>query len=218
MIIWFFKSIFVNLMTIIAYLINPIVVLFCNEKGELPKWLEWAGTPDNISSDIRWMVYEHCVPSFAEYNYDKHYVYHYEEKGDVEFVPGYVDLIDPNFTFKEKIQRYICRLCWLNRNPVNGLCSMFDLLFESNQLIVKINENIEEKEHYFAYVKASNNKFWNIIKLIFNGNFCLWIYKRWCPWFCWRIYLGWKFKYVVPDGKKHRSSVAVYISPFRKSN
>ena len=63
--------------TIIAYLTNPIVVLFANEVGELPdifRW--WANWDDGL--DVEWMVTEHEVPHWAEYDFNRHYKYYNE--------------------------------------------------------------------------------------------------------------------------------------------
>ena len=76
---WFICIIGEILATIIAYLTNPIVCLFCDERGNLPRSLYWWQTFDNCL-DIDWMVYEHCVPKFAEYDFNKHYKYHLEQK------------------------------------------------------------------------------------------------------------------------------------------
>lgn len=218
MLLWILKSIFVNLATLIAYIFNPIIVLFCDEKGKLPSWLMWAQCEDNLSNDIRWMVYEHCVPKFAEYDYDKHYIYHYEEKGDVEIKAGYVDLIDPNFTLKERFQRYICRCCWLYRNPVGTLCANLDAFYNGDVIIVVKDRQEFENDFFVSYHKMDENKILHWIKWFLYGKFCVWTYVRWCPWFCIRTYLGWKAKYIRPDGKEHRSSIAVYWSPFRQSD
>lgn len=43
------------LSNIFGWLINPIVPMFANENGTLPKWLEFAGTPDNtLDGDEGW--------------------------------------------------------------------------------------------------------------------------------------------------------------------
>lgn len=44
-----------------AYILGPIVVLFCNKDGWLPKWLWWFQTPDNsMDGDSGWK-YEHWM-------------------------------------------------------------------------------------------------------------------------------------------------------------
>lgn len=103
--------------TIVAYITNPIVVLFANEYGELPdlfKW--WANWDDGL--DVDWMVYEHEVPYWAEYDFNKHYKYYNEWDAEklIGKHHGFVKLLDPNFTIKERIQRYFCRLTWIYRN------------------------------------------------------------------------------------------------------
>ena len=100
---------------IIAYITNPIVVLFADEYGKLPYCLRWFTTYDN-DLDVRWMVTENKVPKIFQYDYDKHYKYFPEDKGNGYVVAGHVEILDPNFTTKEKVQRYFCRLAWLYRN------------------------------------------------------------------------------------------------------
>lgn len=98
---------------VICYITNPFVVLFANEVGELPKifkfWQTWDGSIDDEG-----YLTEDC-PKWCRYDFYKHYkpytepVYGNHEKRCVK-------LIDPNFTTKERILRYICRVLWLTRN------------------------------------------------------------------------------------------------------
>ena len=90
---------------VLCYLTNWFVVLFADKYGKLPKIFKLWQTYDNCL-DIAWMIYEGNVPKFARYDFNKHYLYHYENKGDGYIIPGYVDLIDEDFTLKEKFQRY----------------------------------------------------------------------------------------------------------------
>ena len=82
--------------------------------------LRYWQTYDNCL-DVEWMITEGVVPKFFRYDFNKHYVYHYEvKKDDGTLIPGHVDILDDNFTIKERIQRYFCRLLWLNRNCAYG--------------------------------------------------------------------------------------------------
>lgn len=106
--------------TVLCYLTNWFVVIFADEKGQLPKVFKLWQTYDN-PLDIRWQVLE-VVPKFLRYDFDSHYIYHYEMKGDGYMRPGFVQLWYNDFTKKERVQRYFCRLLWL-RNLItsNGL-------------------------------------------------------------------------------------------------
>lgn len=118
--LWIIEAAASFLFMLIAYITNPIVVLFADEKGDLPRIFKWWQTYDNCL-DIEWMISEGHVPKIFRYDFNKHYVYHLENKKN-GLIPGYVDVIDSNFTIKERIQRYFCRLAWLYRNTGYGFC------------------------------------------------------------------------------------------------
>lgn len=142
---WIFCVPLELLATVIAYITNPIVCLFADERGNLPRLFYWWQTYDNCL-DIDWLIYEHCVPKWAEYDFNKHYKYHLEQKfDDGTFIAGYVDVIDGNFTFKEKVQRYFCRLTWLYRNCNYGFSYYVNgaKVDKDNLVIVK-----QQKEPY----------------------------------------------------------------------
>ena len=118
---WFLLAIVDVLFNIVCYLTNPFVLLLADDVGNLPaifKW--WENWDDHL--DIDWMVDEHHVPSFAEYDFHKHYKYHPPEEAEqiIGEYRGYVDLLDGRFTLKERFQRYVCRLWWLWRNNAYG--------------------------------------------------------------------------------------------------
>lgn len=104
--------------TLICYVTNPVVILFSNEHGELPYPLRWWQTYDNCI-DIPHTI-NSGVPKLFRYDFDKHYKYTPEFKNKYVMKPGYVEILDPNFTVWEKIQRYICRNVWLYRNTAYG--------------------------------------------------------------------------------------------------
>ena len=62
--------------TVLCYLTNWFVVIFADEKGQLPKVFKLWQTYDN-PLDIRWQVLE-VVPKFLRYDFDSHYIYHYD--------------------------------------------------------------------------------------------------------------------------------------------
>lgn len=217
MIIYLLRCVMEVMATVIAYLTNPIVVLFADEYGNLPKCLRFWQTFDNCL-DVGWMLSEHCVPKFAEYDFDKHYIYHLEDKSDPEhIIPGYVEIIDADFSLKEKLQRYICRLCWLYRNcnygfsyEINGL----EYDGKDNVVLIRINET--DNEQWLSYVKTTDNPFRQCLNLLWNGHFSWFYCKKYCKWFKLRIYLGWKLKGSTKD-KKYHTMLALFIWPFRKA-
>lgn len=202
---WFFQAIFELIFTVIAYITNPIIVLFADEYGNLPKCLRFWQTYDNCL-DIEWMISENNVPNFAKYDFNKHYVYHLEEKTDDKMIPGYVDIIDPNFTVKERIQRYVCRLAWLYRNTGYGFSYELngrDFFGEDNKVLKDI-----ETENSRIWISYIPDNFWNLTWSIFlyipyykNSKYKL------------RMYLGWKLKSI--RASKHRAMLALHINPFR---
>ena len=202
MIKYIFYCILEILFTVVAYLTNPFVVLFANEYGELPdlfKW--WANWDDGL--DVDWMVYEHEVPSWAEYNFNRHYKYHneWEALKLTGKYKGFVDLLDPNFTLKERIQRYFCRLAWIYRNCGYGFSYYVTGVDINGADIAKVKDI--ETETYRHQVYQTRDAF--MIRYD----------KTWCKWFRWRIFLGWKMQDVKTTETK-RCMLALFISPFRK--
>lgn len=188
--------------TIIAYITNPIVILFANEVGELPhlfRW--WANWDDGL--DVEWMVTEHQVPRFAEYDFCRHYKYYTE--WEAEKITGrhcgFVILLDPHFTLWERFQRYICRLTWIYRNCGYGFSYYVTGVDVDGADIVK-TEDIST-EHYRFQVYYTDYA-WMIR-----------YDKPWCKWFRWRIFLGWKMQ-GVDSTETQRCMLALFISPFRK--
>lgn len=144
------------------------------------------------------------------YDFDKHYIYHPEKKGEKgKEVKGYVEIKDGKFTFWEKVQRWYCRTRWLYRNCCYGLRDELGFTYNSDDIKVVKNRHEYNNDFFVSYEKG---KRW------YNRHFCIWIYKQWCKWFCLRVYLGWKMKYVVPDGKKYKNSISLFIGPFRLAN
>ena len=112
------------IVSLICYVTNPIVVLFCNDDGELPGILQLWQTWDNSCnpSDV---TGNKQLPSFLLYDWPRHYE---EWKGTTPKLAAqgrerwFTRCIDPNFTLWERIQRYICRVYWLMRNCAYGWC------------------------------------------------------------------------------------------------
>lgn len=122
MVLWLFLVPFSLAVMILCYATNPIAVLFCDENGELHGfWRHWQ-THDNSCNPSD--VTEHKqLPAWLLYDWKKHYEETYGTTTELEKVGRkrwFTKCIDPNFTLKERIQRYICRVYWLTRNCSYG--------------------------------------------------------------------------------------------------
>ena len=192
---WFLLAIVDLLFNAICYITNPIVLLFADELGNLPKiFLWWANWDDHL--DVDWMIYEHHVPKWAEYDFNKHY--HYVNEWDAEKTigehRGYVILLDGNFTLKERFQRYICRLTWMYRNCAYGFSYYVTGVTVNEADIVKV---INEKRYIY-----------------FVTNYA-WVFKYDRPSYKnhhWKIFLGWKMQDV--HGKQ-RCMLAFCVNPWK---
>lgn len=100
-------------MSLICYITNPIVLLFCDEDGELPFFLNLWQTWDNNCnpSDVKGML-----PQSMTYWWDTHYTEYKVWLADVNRERWEALCTDNSFTLKERILRYFCRLYWLTRN------------------------------------------------------------------------------------------------------
>lgn len=194
---WALFSVLDILFNIIAYITDPIVLLFADEVGNLPSiFVWWANWDDHL--DVDWMIDEHHVPKFAEYDFNRHYKYHDEWEAEqlIGEHRGYVDLLDGDFTLKERFQRYICRLWWLWRNNAYGFSYYVTGIDIRKDDIVKVKT--VENDGYIWYET--------------DNAFC---YKDERPSFgsfCWDNYVGWKFRSV--DSEVKRCMLAFRITPF----
>ena len=116
MIQWLIDFPLALILTIMCYITNPIIVLFCDDDNELHGFLKNWQTHDNscCPSDVK-----KNLPSFLTSFWDKHYVETYgtdEETARYNCTRWFTPCCDYNFTFWEKVQRYICRVAWLTRN------------------------------------------------------------------------------------------------------
>lgn len=196
---WILLSILDVLFNIVAYITNPFVLLFADEVGNLPRVFKWWENWDD-GLDIEWMITEHHVPKFAEYDFNKHYKYH--SPGEVKKLTGvergYVDLLDPDFTLKERMQRYICRLVWLYRNCAYGFSYYVTGIDVCKADIIEVKT--DKKDGYTYYTT--------------DYAFC---YKDERPSFFgmkWDNYIGWKFRWVEKDVE--RCMLAFRITPFQR--
>lgn len=210
MISWLFFAIIDFSFSLICYVTNPIVVLFADEYGNLPRILRWWQTYDNCL-DIEWMISEGNVPKIFCYDFNKHYIYHPEQKSKEPIIPGYVEIIDPNFTIKERIQRYFCRLAWLYRNTGYGFSyEVTGRDYETAKVKKHVDySNATEDECHIYTVEDGK-------PLLLTKTFRFYLTKQWCKWFYLRIYLGWKV--TNSESKFSRAMIALFINPFRMIN
>lgn len=218
MIIWFLRCIIDVLFNLICYITNPIVVLFANEVGELPPILVWWANWDD-GLDVEWMITEHRVPKWAEYDFNRHYKYYSEWEAE-EITgqhKGFVELLDPHFTLKERFQRYICRLVWIYRNCAYGFSyHVTGADIDGARVITKADCGTDKEPYYIAHYKN-----WLL------DPFCIFIGKGWCTsnisWLKWtginkrfylKIFLGYKFQHIQPN-KKERAMLALFAWPFK---
>lgn len=196
---WFVFSILDVLFNIAAYVTDTIVLLFADEVGNLPRaFIWWENWDDHL--DVSWMIYENHVPQFAKYDFSKHYRYHTPEEAKqlIGEYRGYVDLLDGNFTAKERLQRYICRLFWLWRNNAYGFSYYVTGIDICKADVTKIKT--VEKDGYIYYVT--------------DYAFCYKDERKSFAGFCWDNYVGWKFRRL--DDDKQRCMLAFRITPFYK--
>jgi hypothetical protein len=204
---WILQAVLELFFKVLCMITNPLVCLFADEWGELHGiWHYWQ-TYDN-TLDVRWMIYEHgCTPKLFHYDYDRHYVYQYEKKSDGRMRPGYVSLIDPEFTLKERIQRYFCRLAWMYRNCNYGFSYYINgRNYNGNDNVVIKNIKDGRKRLWISYV--SGGSWW-------TTTWGVYVFWPWCSRFYLRAYMGWKL--MGSTGPYNmRAMLAMCIWPFRK--
>ena len=214
MIKWILYCIIDILFNLICYITNPFVLLFANEVGELPKIFKlWENWDDGL--DIEWMITEHRVPKFAEYDFNRHYKYYtdWEAKKYHGREKGFVELLDPNFTLKERFQRYICRLVWLYRNCAYGFSYyVTGVIVDDNKLIDYLVDRTPGHQIVMRYYK--NWWLWD--------PFVIWTEITWHTKdvfiFRWlgidrdfniKTFLGWKCQY-IKKGETKRCMLALF--------
>lgn len=186
------------LTTVFCYLTNWFVTLFADEQGNLPGFLYLWQTWDD-SLDVDWFV-QTVVPKCCRYDFNKHYKniqYTTPQLAAVGRDRYGVEVIDANFSIKEKIQRYFCRTLWLYRNCAYGFTFWwFGCQVNNNNLIFSKQSN---QDIIFAYDKSKN---------IFIRP---WTYKNSSRIFknvYWKIYIGWKIPYWADNKTPHRAMIA----------
>ena len=177
------------LVTLSAYILNPIIVLFADKDGWLPKWLSWYQTFDqSLDNTQEWV--EEKWPSVA-------------------FKPSDSKIV-------HMIKRYCQRVCWVYRNCAYGfayyVCG-FDT--DSGKLNYKGDCPFDDDLHTSKiFVWEKGKHFWNAhwcfrMNLAYFNND---IHNGYL-----RVYLGWKMvgKVENPRETSERCMLAMHINPFR---
>ena len=115
------------IVSILCYVTNPLVVLFCDDDGELPDCLQlfplslslWQTWDNSCNpSDV-----QEIFPEWLQYNWANHYTEHRGSTPELRKVNRerwFTKCFNPDFTLAERIKRYICRVLWLSRNCSYG--------------------------------------------------------------------------------------------------
>lgn len=195
---------------ILCYITNPIVVLFCDKYGNLPRIFRLWQTYDNCL-DVEWMISEEVVPKKFRYDFNKHYRYYSEVKTNDDFVPGHVALLDDDFTIKERVQRYFCRLLWLYRNTAYGFAyNILGITYTGADQHVLEYDSTKGKEIFVSFIEDPCG---------IDRYFCIKSAEYWkVPFtdkeFRFDIYLGWKLAGTQEYTNEKRAMVAIRINPF----
>ena len=165
---------------ILCYLTNPVIVLFCDECGELKGFLHLWQTWDDTCDAEDWCT--DYSPKWMRYNYYEKYTVHKRLDSSIGKYIKYVTL-NPGvtFTIKERFLRYLNRVAWLYRNCAYGFAMhLFGVtVYTKNRKIIKsIYLNNDMNEEYATY--GSIFRWYNSLPI------------KLFPKYRWRIYLGWK--------------------------
>lgn len=193
---WLLLAVLDLAFTVVCYVTNPIVVLFATSCGELPELMKWWANWDD-GLDVEWMVTEHKVPKWAEYDFNRHYKYYDEWQAEkiIGKHHGFVVPLDTHFTLWERFQRYVCRLAWLYRNTGYGFSYYVTGVDVNEADIVK---KVDEQD-YIYYVT--------------DNAFCLKYDRHSFSNYHWEIFLGWKCQNIHGT---ERCMLAFRINPFCK--
>ena len=195
---------------LICLLTNPIVVLFCDKYGNLPKIFRLWQTYDNCL-DVDWMISEGVVPKVFRYDFNKHYKYYSESKTNDEMIPGHVVILDDNFTLKERVQRYFCRVLWLYRNSAYGFAyKLLGITYTGINQHVLENDQTKGKQIFVSFLEDTSgvDRYFSVKSTEYWT--CPFIEKR----FRFDIYLGWKLSGTQEYTNEKCAMLAIRISPF----
>lgn len=129
------------LFTVICYLTNWFVLLFCDRDGELHGFLHlWQVWDDSCNPEFS----IECAPKFLRYDWAKHYV---EYKDTTQYLRSvnrerwFATCINDDWTLWERFQRYACRVLWLMRNNAYGFAFYLLGSTVTPMLVIKTSEN-----------------------------------------------------------------------------
>jgi len=187
------------LVSLICYATNPIVLLFCDEEGELPGVLSLWQTWDNSCNPSDLLD---IVPGFLMFDWSRHYE-EYEgttkKLADVGRMRWFCRVIDPQFTIWERIQRYLCRCIWLTRNCAYGWSFwVFGRTIEPDSVV--ITKQIDDEDGKLTVARVRTEKSWKAPFLYKNDRYFIGHLVRWC------IFAGWKIDY--KSNTRHRAMIA----------
>ena len=199
MIRWLLYLPFTIITSLLSYILNPFVVLFCDKNGELPGFLSYFQTWDD-SCNPRCACVE-MAPKIIRFDWDRHfteYLGHTPELDAVGRTRWFSECIDDDFTFSEKIRLYLCRLYWLTRNCGYGFSFWwFGIDYDTNKVVYTQNDEYVTK----LYVGEGSSLFrpWS-----YQNSTPFKIFGIKCEW---NIYLGWKI-YITGQGRA-RAMIAI---------
>ena len=122
--------------------------------------------------------------------------------------PGYVKLLDPNFTLWERLQRYVCRLYWIYRNSNYGFSYYVNgRVVDAEKQVIKEDVNTETTRIFKSIV--NDGDWW-------SRTWCYYYEAPYCKYFKIRVYLGWKLKSVYRGTMRHQ--IALFFNPFRSND
>lgn len=120
MVRWLLYLPFSLLASVLCYITNPLVLLFCDKDGELPGvfhlWQTWDNScnPSDIKS---------IAPGWLLYDWDAHYKEYQDTTQYLRSVNRsrwYTACVNDEWTLWERVKRYLCRCIWLTRNNAYG--------------------------------------------------------------------------------------------------
>ena len=182
MILWSLYFVVSLVVSVICYVTNPIVLLFCDDDGELPSFLHYWQTWDNSCnpSDI-----VDIAPAWLQYDWEKHYTEHKDSDPylwSVNRERWYTTCIDSDFTVAELLKRYACRVLWLMRNNAYGFGFYMLGLNVSPLIVTNESENTIYAREVFGRGMCGAWMYKNTAPIFSIGNYTVY----------WNNLLGWK--------------------------
>ncbi len=191
------------LISLLCYVTNPLVLLLCSEEGELPGPLRlWQPWDDSCNpSDL-----QDIAPQWLQFDWSRHYTEYRDTTPELAALGRdrcYCKVLDPNFTFEERVKRYLCRNLWLLRNCGYGFAFWaFGKIIEAGS--VKVIDRVDDSAGARTYAKVTTEPSWRAPFLYKNDRDIVRGLLRWC------VFLGWKIDY--HSNKLHRAMIACRIA------